>query len=87
MSRCQAPARVLAVDRSATMVRHAREADPELDVPEADAASLPLEDGAIERLREIPDTSEDPHEGALRWRRISLFLHIRAITRGVSSDG
>ena len=39
---------VLAVDRSATMVRHAREADPELDVREADAVSLPLEDGAAD---------------------------------------
>lgn len=179
---------VLAVDRSATMVRYAREADPELDIREADAVSLPLEDGAAdlvvsfmslmntddlgaavreaarvlapdgrycvaivhplntagtfasreadapfviersyfertqkelpverdglemtfldahrpledyfgaledaglvaERLREIPDTSEDPHQGALRWRRIPLFLHIRAVAGGVSSDG
>ena len=168
---------VLAVDRSPTMVRHAREADPELDVREADATALPLEDctadlvvsfmslmntddleaavreaarvlgprgrycvaivhplntagafvsrdddaafviegsyfehtrkevpvqrdglamtfldahlpledyfGAfeaagfvVERLREIPDTSDD--QGAARWRRIPLFLHFRA---------
>jgi SAM-dependent methyltransferase len=36
---------VLAVDRSPTMLRHAREADAELDLREADAAALPLEDG------------------------------------------
>jgi ubiquinone/menaquinone biosynthesis C-methylase UbiE len=31
----------------------------------------------VERLREIPDTSDD--EGATRWRRIPLFLHIGAV--------
>jgi hypothetical protein len=30
------------------MVRHARAADPELEVREADATSLPLEDGAAD---------------------------------------
>jgi hypothetical protein len=59
-------------------------------------AHRPLEDyfGALEdaglvaeRVREIPDTSEDPHEGALRWRRIPLFLHIRAVAGRVSSGG
>jgi SAM-dependent methyltransferase len=176
---------VLAVDRSPTMVRHARESDAELDVREADAAAIPLEDGAadlvvsfmslmntddlaaavreaarvlsadgryclaivhplntagafvsrepdaefvirgsyfertekelpverdgleitfldahrpledyfraledagllVERLREIPDSSDD--EGAARWRRVPLFLHIRALP-GVSSSG
>jgi len=30
------------------MVHHAREADPELDVREADATALPLEDGAAD---------------------------------------
>ncbi len=39
---------VVAVDRSPTMVRNAREADPELDVREADAAALPLADGAAD---------------------------------------
>jgi SAM-dependent methyltransferase len=39
---------VLAVDRSPTMVRYAREADPDLDVREADATALPLEDGAAD---------------------------------------
>jgi SAM-dependent methyltransferase len=171
---------VLAIDRSPTMVRYAREADPELDVREGDATALPLEDGAadlvvsfmslmttedleaavreaarvvapegsyciaivhplntagaftsreddaefviegsyfehlrreipvdrdglqmtfldehrpleqyfhalesagllVERLREIPDSSDD--EGAARWRRVPLFLHIRAVPR------
>jgi SAM-dependent methyltransferase len=176
---------VLAIDRSPTMLRHAREADPELDLRLADAAALPIDDGAadlvvsfmslmntddlrgavreaarvlaprgryciaivhplntagafasraadapfviegsyfehttkevpverdglemtfldahrplehyfealeaaslaVERLREIPDTSDD--EGAARWRRIPLFLHIRAAHAGVSSN-
>src|SRR5207249_5423370 len=39
---------VLAVDRSPTMVRHAREADPELEVREGDAALLPVDDGAAD---------------------------------------
>jgi SAM-dependent methyltransferase len=39
---------VIAIDRSPTMISHAREADPELDVREADAAALPLEDGAAD---------------------------------------
>jgi len=39
---------LLAVDRSPTMVGHAREADPGLDVREADAAALPLDDGAAD---------------------------------------
>jgi len=39
---------VLAIDRSPTMVRYAREADPELDVREGDATALPLEDDAAD---------------------------------------
>jgi SAM-dependent methyltransferase len=177
---------VVALDRSPTMLRYAREADPELEVLEADAAALPLADGTadlmvsfmslmntddleaamreaarvletggryclaivhplnsagafvsrepdapfvidgsyfeqaqrempvdrdglemtfldahrpledyfmaleaaglhVERLREIADSSETPREDALRWRRIPLFLHIRAVAGGVSS--
>jgi SAM-dependent methyltransferase len=174
---------VVAVDRSRTLVRFAREADPGLDVREADAAALPFGDGEadllvsfmslmntddlegavceaarvlanggryciaithslntagafesedpdarfvvdgsyfersrkemavernglemtfldahrpleeyfaaleragflVERLREIGDESEDPPWPAvLRWRRIPLFLHIRAVRR------
>jgi SAM-dependent methyltransferase len=177
---------LLAVDRSPTMVRHAREADPDLDAREADAAALPLADGEadlvvafmslmntddldaavreaarvlrpegrycialthplntagsfeseepdapfviegsyfdrqareipvergglemtfldahrpledyvlsleraaflVERVREIEDSTENPDRPAvLRWRRIPLFLHIRAVT-GVGS--
>src|SRR5438034_3100894 len=37
---------VVAVDLLATMVEHARLADPELDVRQADAADLPLDNGA-----------------------------------------
>jgi SAM-dependent methyltransferase len=179
---------VLAVDRSPTMVQHAREADPELDVREADAAALPLADGEadlvvsfmslmntddlgaavreaarvlrpvghycialthplntagsfeseepnarfvvagsyfdrhakevpveragiemtfldahrpledyvrsledagflVDRLREIADATENPDTPSiLRWRRIPLFLHIRAVA-GVGSAG
>ena len=46
-----------------------------------------LEDAglAVERLREIPDGSDE--EGAKRWRRIPLFPHIRAAAAGVSSTG
>jgi SAM-dependent methyltransferase len=40
--------RVVALDSSATMVRHAREADPDLDVREADATALPLDDAAAD---------------------------------------
>jgi SAM-dependent methyltransferase len=177
---------LLAVDRSPTMVRHAREADPELDVRQADAVSLPLEDGAadlvvsfmslmntddldaavreaarvleprgcycvaithalntagafesedpdarfvidgsyfertlkevavergglemtfldahrpledyfraleeggflVERVRELPDTSDPPARSSmLRWRRIPLFLHLRALRTSAS---
>jgi SAM-dependent methyltransferase len=39
---------VVAIDRSPAMLEHAREADPDLDVHEADAAGLPLEDGAAD---------------------------------------
>jgi hypothetical protein len=48
---------------------------------------LALEGSAlvVERLREIVDTSDD--EGAVRWRRIPLFLHIRAAHARVGSDG
>lgn len=179
---------VLAVDRSPTMARHAREADPQLDVREADATALPLEDDAadlvvsfmslmntddidravreaarvlgpggrycvaithslntagafeseapdarfviegsyferaakevpverdglemtfldahrpledyfrsledagflVERVREIEDTTKDPAQPSiLRWRRIPLFLHIRAVA-SVGSSG
>ena len=179
---------LLAVDRSPTMVLHARAADPELDIREADAAALPLADGEadlvvsfmslmntddldaavreaarvlrpegrygialthplntagsfesedpdarfvidgsyfdrqarevpveraglemtfldahrpledyfraleeagflMEQVREIPDSTKDPERPSfLRWRRIPLFLHIRAVT-GVGSAG
>jgi SAM-dependent methyltransferase len=40
--------RVVAVDASPTMVRYAREADPELEVLESDAGTLPLDDGSAD---------------------------------------
>jgi hypothetical protein len=34
----------------------------------------------IERIREIPDDQEPPQgESQLRWRRLPLFLHLRAV--------
>ena len=39
----------------------------------------------VERLREIPDISD--REGTPRWRRVPLFLHIRALAARVSSSG
>ena len=34
----------------------------------------------IERIREIADDEESPQrESQLRWRRLPLFLHIRAV--------
>jgi SAM-dependent methyltransferase len=39
---------VVGIDASPTMVAHAREADPELDVRLADAAALPVPDGAAD---------------------------------------
>jgi SAM-dependent methyltransferase len=39
---------VVAIDRSAAMLEYAREADPELDVRQADAAALPLADGVAD---------------------------------------
>ena len=39
---------VVAFDLLATMVEHARQADPELDVRQGDAGELPLEDGAAD---------------------------------------
>ena len=61
---------VLAVDRSPTMVRHTREADPELDVREADAAALPLDDRAADlvvsfmSLMNTDDLEAAVHEAA-----------------------
>lgn len=40
--------RVIAIDASATLVEHAREADPDGDYRIADGASLPLPDGSVE---------------------------------------
>jgi SAM-dependent methyltransferase len=40
--------RVTGLDASPTMVRHARQAAPELDIREADAAALPFENGSAD---------------------------------------
>ena len=69
---------VVAVDRSPTMIRHARDADPGLDVREADAAALPLQDGAADlvvsfmSLMNTDDTGRSrttsgPWRGRLSW--------------------
>jgi SAM-dependent methyltransferase len=58
---------VVAIDRSPTMVAHAREADPELDVREADAAALPLEDGAADLVVSFMSLmNTDDLDGAVR---------------------
>jgi hypothetical protein len=41
--------------------------------------ALKQADLLVERLCEIPDTSDD--EGADRWRRLPLFLDLRAVPR------
>jgi SAM-dependent methyltransferase len=58
---------VLAVDLLATMVEHARAADPDLDVLVADAAALPLEDGAADLVISFMTLmNTDDLEGAVR---------------------
>jgi hypothetical protein len=52
--------------------------------------SRALEDAGflVERVREVEDTTEAPaHPSIPRWRRIPLFLHIRAVAGAVSSSG
>jgi SAM-dependent methyltransferase len=62
--------RVVAVDASPTMVEAARAADPELEVVEADAASLPFEDGSADlvvafmSLHDVDDMSGAVREAA-----------------------
>src|SRR6266516_7187462 len=58
---------VLAIDRSPTMVQEYFRA--------LEQAGL-----LVERVREIEDSTKDPAQpSVLRWRRIPLFLHIRAV--------
>jgi SAM-dependent methyltransferase len=58
---------MVAIDRSATMVEHARAADPELDVRVADAAELPLEDAAADLVVSFMSLmNTDDLEGAVR---------------------
>jgi ubiquinone/menaquinone biosynthesis C-methylase UbiE len=57
---------VVALDRSPTTVRSARENDPELDVREADAAALPLGDDSADLVVSFialmnTDASEEPY--------------------------
>jgi SAM-dependent methyltransferase len=58
---------IIGIDRSPTMVAHAREADPELDVREADASALPLEDGAADLVVSFMSLmNTDDLDGAVR---------------------
>ena len=58
---------VVAVDLLATMVEHARAADPELDVRQANAADLPLDDGAADLVISFMTLmNTDDLEGAVR---------------------
>jgi SAM-dependent methyltransferase len=67
---------LLAVDRSPTMVRHAREAGPGLDVREADAASLPLGPGSADLVVSFMSLmNTDDLEAAVRGSRRSRMAH------------
>jgi len=58
---------LLAIDRSPTMIRHALEADPELDARVADAVALPLENGAADLVVSFMSLmNTDDLEGAVR---------------------
>ena len=58
---------VIAVDRSAAMLEYAREADPELDMRRADAAALPIEDGAADLVVSFMSLmNTDDLDGAVR---------------------
>jgi len=58
---------VIAVDRSAAMLEYAREADPELDMLRADAAALPIEDGAADLVVSFMSLmNTDDLDGAVR---------------------
>lgn len=59
--------RVVAIDASPTMVRHAREADPALDVRLADGVALPLEDESADLVVAFMSLMNvDDLEGVLR---------------------
>jgi SAM-dependent methyltransferase len=63
--------RVLALDASPTLVRHAREADPSGEYLVANAADLPLEDGSADLVVAFMTLQDmDDPEGAVReaWR-------------------
>jgi len=58
---------VIQVDRSAAMLEYAREADPELDMRRADAAALPIEDGAADLVVSFMSLmNTDDLDGAVR---------------------
>jgi SAM-dependent methyltransferase len=58
---------VVGIDRSPAMVGYARDADAELDVREADAAALPLEDGAADLVVSFMSLmNTDDLDGAVR---------------------
>jgi SAM-dependent methyltransferase len=62
--------RVIAIDASPTLVRHAQEADPEGDYRVADAAALPFQDGefdlvvALNSLQDVDDLPGAARESA-----------------------
>ena len=63
--------RVLAVDASPTLVRHAREADPDGEYLVANAAELPLHDGSADLVAAFMSLQDmDDADGAVReaWR-------------------
>jgi SAM-dependent methyltransferase len=82
---------VVAIDRSGAMLGYAREADPELDVRQADAAALPLEDGAAELVVSFMSLmNTDDLEGAVREAARVLGgggLYCIAITHPLNTAG
>jgi SAM-dependent methyltransferase len=82
---------VLAVDRSPAMIGYAREADPELDVRQADAAALPLDDGTADLVISFMSLmNTDDLEGAVQEASRVLShggLYCIAITHPVNTAG
>ena len=82
---------VLAVDRSSTMLRHAREADRELDVRQSDAAALPLEDGEADLVLSFMSLMNTDDPAAAVWEAARVLTpggrYCVAITHPINTAG
>lgn len=82
---------VIGVDASATLIRHARDADPDGDYRMADAAALPLEDGSMSlvtafmSLHDVDDLQSAVREIARVMRPDATFA--AAIVHPINSAG